>query len=302
MSFDHILFFPVTAYDAHGNVDPDLTSAHIQSRMTYHPGAIFAACGTGEFYALSSTEVGTVVRAAVTAVDGAAPVFSGAGGPLGHALECARNAADSGANGLLVMPPYLVQGNQRGIVAYVEAIASATPLPIIVYHRANAQLTPESFARLLQNPSIIGFKDGVGDIGLAQQLVRVAAASERTDLAFFNGLLTAEMSQDAYRAIGVPFYSSAIFAMAPKVATMFFNTYPHDDNVTRIRILDQFIRPLVALRDRQTGYSVALIKAGVRLRGLNVGGVRPPLSDPQSNDLEELERILVIGDELSALA
>jgi 5-dehydro-4-deoxyglucarate dehydratase len=300
MRFDDVLFFPVTAYDASGAVDVGLTADHIRSRLPYGPGGVFAACGTGEFHALSSAEVGAVVRAAVEAVVGSVPVVSGAGGPLGHAAACARQAADAGADALLVLPPYLVQGNQAGTIAYVEAVAAASPLPVIVYHRANAQLTGESVTRLLQNPKVVGFKDGVGDVGVAQQLVRAVAASGRDDIALFNGLLTAELTQEAYRAIGIPLYSSAAFAMAPAAAKAFFDAYAAHDDARRLEILDRFILPLVRLRDRQPGYAVSLVKAGVRLGGLPVGGVRPPLTDPGDDDLAELRRILAIGDELAA--
>ena len=44
------------------------------------------------------------------------------------------------------------------------------------------------------------------------------------------------------------------------------------------RLLDGFYRPLVELRNKGRGYAVSLVKAGVRLRGLDVGEVRPPLS------------------------
>jgi 5-dehydro-4-deoxyglucarate dehydratase len=70
------------------------------------------------------------------------------------------------------------------------------------------------------------------------------------------------------------------------------------DEPRRRELLDRFFRPLVALRDAVPGYGVSLIKAGVRLGGLEVGGVRPPLIDPRPEHLAELERILAVGREL----
>jgi 5-dehydro-4-deoxyglucarate dehydratase len=69
-----------------------------------------------------------------------------------------------------------------------------------------------------------------------------------------------------------------------------------------LRILDEFYLPLVALRDQTPGFAVSLVKAGVRLGGLPVGSVRPPLTDPNREQLEELRRILEIGDRLAAAA
>ncbi|WP_066520866.1 5-dehydro-4-deoxyglucarate dehydratase [Curtobacterium ammoniigenes] len=300
MRFDDVLFFPVTVFAESGAVDAELTAEHIRSRLPDGPGGVFAACGTGEFHALSAAEVGVVTRAAVGVVAGSVPVVAGAGGPLGHAVECARAAADAGADALLVLPPYLVNAPMSGIVAYVEAVIAASPLPVIVYHRANARLDEQAVARLAANARVVGFKDGVGDVGVAQQLVRAVAASGRDDIALFNGLLTAELTQQAYRALGIPLYSSAVFAMAPKVAKAYYRAYESNDEARRLELLDRFYLPLVRLRDRVPGYAVALIKAGVRLSGLPVGSVRAPLVDPGADDLAELQRILAIGEELVA--
>ncbi|MDF2580486.1 MAG: 5-dehydro-4-deoxyglucarate dehydratase, partial [Microbacterium sp.] len=139
MNFDGILFFPVTPFDASGAVDHDLLASHVGRGVRHGAGGVFPACGTGEFHALSTAEAAAVVRTAVASVAGAVPVVAGTGGPLGHALETARAAADAGADALLALPPYLVGGPQAGLVAYIEAIAAASDLPVIVYHRANAQ-------------------------------------------------------------------------------------------------------------------------------------------------------------------
>jgi Dihydrodipicolinate synthase/N-acetylneuraminate lyase len=300
MRFDDVLFFPVTAFSASGDIDAGLTVEHVRSRLDHGVGGVFAACGTGEFHALSSTEVGMVTRAVVDVVAGRVPVVAGTGGPLGHAVECARQAADAGADALLVLPPYLVSSSMAGTIAYVEAVIRASPLPVIVYHRANAHLDEDAVARLAQNPRVVGFKDGVGDVGVAQQLVRAVAASGRDDIALFNGLLTAELTQPAYRAIGIPLYSSAAFAMAPAVAKSYYDAYESGDEARRLELLDAFYLPLVRLRDRMPGYAVSLVKAGVRLGGLPVGPVRAPLTDPGEADLAELRRILAIGEELVA--
>ncbi|MBP2437632.1 dihydrodipicolinate synthase family protein [Microbacterium amylolyticum] len=70
----------------------------------------------------------------------------------------------------------LVGAPQEGLIAYVEQIAAATDLPLVVYHRANAQFTPSSIARLLQNPQIAGVKDGAPLIDPSpEQINRLAA-------------------------------------------------------------------------------------------------------------------------------
>jgi len=295
MDFNGILFFPVTPFRPDGTVDPELLAAHVSTGVDAGAGGVFPACGTGEFHALSASEAAAVTRDAVVAVAGRVPVIAGAGGPLGHALEVARGAADAGADGLLVLPPYLVGGTQAGLVAYVEQIAAASDLPVIIYHRGTAQYSIESVRRLADNPKVVGFKDGTGDIGTTQLIVRAVAESGRDDFAFFNGLLTAELTQGAYRGIGVPLYSSAAFAMAPDIANGYYRAYSSGDEEARLALLDGFYRPLVALRDETPGFGVSLIKAGLRLSGLAVGSVRAPLVDPAPAQEARLADILAAG-------
>jgi 5-dehydro-4-deoxyglucarate dehydratase len=93
--------------------------------------------------------------------------------------------------------------------------------------------------------------------------------------------------------------------MAPRVAKAFYDAYVGGDDERRLQILDAFYLPLVRLRDEVPGFAVSLVKAGVRMgaggaQPLAVGGVRPPLIDPNDEQLGELRRILEIGDELVA--
>ena len=295
MNFDGILFFPVTPFDTAGAVDVELLRQHIATGVEAGAGGVFPACGTGEIHALSVAEAELIVRTAVEVVGGRVPVVAGAGGPLGHALDTARAADAAGADALLVLPPYLVGSPQAGLVAYVEAIAAASGLPVIVYHRGNAVFTAASMRRLAENPRVVGFKDGVGDIGATQLIVRAVAQAGREDFAFFNGLLTAELTQGAYRGIGVPLYSSAAFAMIPEVANAYYRAYVDGDETRRLALIDGFYAPLVELRDETPGFGVSLIKAGLRLQGLPVGSVRAPLVDPTPEQEARLAAILAAG-------
>ena len=152
-----------------------------------------------------------------------------------------------------------------------------------------------SVRRLAQNPKVAGFKDGVGDVGLAQQIVRAVASEGRDDFAFFNGLLTAELTQGAYRGIGIPLYSSAAFAMIPDVANAYYRAYVTGDEERRNALIDGFYAPLVRLRDETPGFGVSLIKTGLRLGGLAVGSVRAPLVDPAPAQQDRLAEILAAG-------
>ncbi|MEU6721510.1 5-dehydro-4-deoxyglucarate dehydratase [Nonomuraea sp. NPDC046802] len=289
MNLSGVLFFPVTPFDADGRLAEEVLAEHIRQGMEHGPGGVFVACGTGEFSALSESEHERAVRVAAEVVGGRVPVFAGAGGPIGAALNQARAAREAGADGLLLMPPYLAQGPGHGFRAYVESVAAE--LPVIVYQRASVVLEPEAAVELAGIPGVIGLKDGVGDIDRMQRIV-LAVRERYQDFLFFNGLPTAELTMPAYRGIGVELYSSAVFAFAPEIALAYLNG---DE-----RLLTRFYAPLVRLRGKVPGYPVSLVKAGVRLRGLDVGAVRPPLVEVTGEHLEELDALIKTGLELAA--
>ncbi|WP_336204887.1 5-dehydro-4-deoxyglucarate dehydratase [Nonomuraea sp. LPB2021202275-12-8] len=298
MRLDGVLFFPVTPFGPDGEVAERPLIQHVDQGVSAGAGGVFTACGTGEFNALDLDDYTRVVAASVTATAGRVPVFAGAGGSLSFARAVARAAARSGADGLLLMPPYLVTAPPDGLVRYVREVADAGGLPVIVYHRGNARFTPASAAELARMPDVIGFKDGLGDFDLLQRIILTVRQATGREFTFFNGLPTAELTVPAFRGLGVDLYSSAAFAFVPEVALAFHKAVTGGDEVLARRLLTGFYLPLVQLRDLMPGYAVSLVKAGVRLRGLDVGGVRPPLMDPSPEHVAELEKIIAAGLEI----
>jgi len=297
-TFSGVLFFPVTPMTEAGEVDLDLLARHVGSGVDAGPGGVFIACGTGEFHAMEAEEFGRVVRTAVEVVAGRVPVYAGAGGSITQAKVFAATAKDAGADGILLLPPYLVEMPQAGLIAYTREVAAVTDLPLIVYNRNNARYTEASAIEVAKIPNVIGFKDGTGDLDQVARIVRAvsdALKDSDKDFLFFNGMPTAETTQQAYRAIGVPLYSSATFAFAPDLALAFFNALEAGNDALANGLLREFFHPLVRLRDTVPGYAVSLVKAGVALEGTPAGPVRPPLVMPTADDVIELQAIIAAG-------
>jgi 5-dehydro-4-deoxyglucarate dehydratase len=293
--FSRVLFFPITPYDANGEADLGELAAHIERGVSAGTGGVFVACGTGEFSALEPAEYAEVVRTAVTVIDHRVPVFAGAGGPVRTARRFTDLAADNGADGVLLLPPYLTEASGRGLVDYVRT-ATREDLPAIVYNRANARFSEDSAVQVAHLPQVVGFKDGAGDLDLMIRIVRaVRDALGDAPFHFFNGLPTAEVTQRAYRAIGVPLYSSAVFAFAPAIALAYYDALEKDDRKTLDDLERAFYHPFARLRAKGAGYAVSLVKAGVELAGHTSGGVRPPLADVTPEHRAELARILDAG-------
>ncbi|MFE9764403.1 5-dehydro-4-deoxyglucarate dehydratase [Streptomyces sp. NPDC005808] len=286
-----VLSFPLTSFHRDGSLDLDGFRTHVAAQIDAGPGAVFPACGTGEFFSLDEDEYREVVTATVEVAAGRVPVVAGIGYGWAQAARFARIAEEAGADALLVLPHYLVAAPQEGLVAQVEQIAVRTRLPLIVYQRGQVAFSVESLKRLTGVPGVIGLKDGHSDLDRLQRITLSAPEG----FLFFNGAATAEIQARAYAAVGVPAYSSAVHAFAPEIADAFFAAHRDGDDDAMNRLLRDFYIPFVELRDRRTGYAVSLVKAAARLRGRPVGPVRAPLTDPSSADLADLEKLLATG-------
>ncbi|MER8187385.1 5-dehydro-4-deoxyglucarate dehydratase [Kitasatospora sp. NPDC094015] len=298
MHLQGLLSFPLTPFDAEDRIDLGVFAEHLERQIAAGPAALFVACGTGEFTALGRDEHRRLIATAVRVAGGRLPVVAGCGGGPRLAREFALAAADCGADGLLLLPPYLVASTPAGLVGHIRYVAAATELPLIVYQRANAVLDEAATLALLDLPTVTGIKDGRGQLDAMLRLVtavRTSGHPRAAGFGFLNGLPTAELSAQAYRAIGVPGYSSAVLCFAPDIATAFHRAVEGGDRRTAQLLLAEFYLPFAALRDQVPGYAVALVKAGARLAGLDLGPVRPPLVDASPEHVRQLERIIARG-------
>jgi 5-dehydro-4-deoxyglucarate dehydratase len=288
---DGLLFFPVTAFDNTGAVALEPFREHVRQGIEAGAAGVFAGCGTGEFSALDLDEFSACIAAAVEVADGRVPVVAGAGYGTALGKQFLDRAAAAGADGALVLPPYLVDGGQEGLREHYEQLADAAEIDLIIYQRGSAIFEPATVAALARHPRIVGFKDGHGDVDLMQRIL----TTDHSDLLYLNGLPTAEVSQAAYQAIGVNVYSSAVFCFAPEIAMAFYTALRGGDDALVRRLLDEFYVPFVELRRLGSGYAVALVKAGVRLGGLDVGTVRAPLREPDDEHVKALAELIERG-------
>lgn len=284
-----LLSFPVTHAREDFGFAEDAYREHLAWQSSFPTSGVFAAGGTGEFFALTPSEVGRVVRAAVAATSDDKPVVAPAGYGTAQAVEMARDAEAAGAAGVFLLPPYLTEMSQAGLVAHVRAVCGATGLGVIVYHRANAAFGFDAVRELTDTcPNLIGFKDGIGDVDL---MTRIHARLDGRLLSI-GGLPTAETYALPYLEMGVTTYSSALLNFVPEFALDFYDAVRARDAATVYRKLDEFVLPYLDIRNRQAGYSVSIVKAGMRSVGRDAGPVRPPLTDLTPAEQGELDALV----------
>ncbi|MEV0315725.1 5-dehydro-4-deoxyglucarate dehydratase [Nonomuraea fuscirosea] len=284
-----LLSFPVTHFTAGLEFDEAGYRDHLSWLSGYPVAGLFAAGGTGEGFSLTAAEIDRVVRVAVDEVNGRLPVVAPATGGTANAVAQARAAEAAGADGVLLMPPYLTEAGQEGLIEHVSAVCAATGLGVVVYSRANAVLNDRSVAALAErNETLVGFKDGVGDI---ENLTRIyAAVGDR--LAYIGGLPTAETFALPLLQLGMSTYSSAIFNFVPQYALDFYADVRAQDREAVYRRIREFVIPYLDIRDRMKGYAVSIIKAGLTAVGRPAGPVRPPLQNLKDGELAELTALI----------
>lgn len=284
-----LLSFPVTDFDAAGDFRPSTYAKRLEWLAPYGATALFAAGGTGEFFSLEPREYSDVVRTAVQTCQGKVPILAGAGGPTRLAIQYAQEAERLGAKGILLLPHYLTEANQDGVAVHVEQVCKSVKVGVVVYNRNVCRLQPHHLERLAQAcPNLIGYKDGIGEVELMVSIRR--RMGDR--FSYLGGLPTAEVYAAAYKAMGVPVYSSAVFNFVPKMAMEFYRAVAADDHATQNRLLDAFFLPYLEIRNRSAGYAVSIVKAGARLAGHDAGPVRAPLTELKADEVERLAALM----------
>jgi 5-dehydro-4-deoxyglucarate dehydratase len=284
-----LLSFPITDFDAQGDFVAKTYADRLEWLAPYGATALFVAGGTGEFFSLTPEDYTQVVKVAVETCRGKVPILAGAGGPTRTAIKYAQEAERLGAHGILLMPHYLTEASQDGLVEHVAAVCASVKFGVVIYNRNVCKLNAKSLLELADRcPNLIGFKDGVGEIETMVTIRR--KLGDR--FTYLGGLPTAEVYAAAYKALGVPVYSSAVFNFIPKTAIEFYEAVRTDDFATQERLIDSFFLPYLDIRNKKAGYAVSIVKAGATLVGHTAGPVRTPLIDLNPQECEQLDALI----------
>jgi 4-hydroxy-tetrahydrodipicolinate synthase len=271
----------VTPFRADGSLDTE-GAAELAEYLVREQGndALVINGTTGESPTTSDAEKETLLRAVVEAVGDRAKVVAGVGtNNTAHTIELARAAEKAGAHGLLVVTPYYNRPPQAGLLRHFTAVADATGLPILLYDipgRAGVPIETETLCRLAEHERIVGVKDAKGLIAESSWVIA------RTDLAYYAGDDAATLPLLAVGGVGVVGTSTHFTGTGTK---QMIEAYERGD-VAEARRLHLALLPLYTGIFRTQG--TILVKAGLNLRGLPAGPVRPPLVDATEAQVEQL--------------
>ena len=281
-----VIAFPVTPFKEDLSLDLPALHQNLSHLLQYPISALVAAGGTGELYSLTLAEYARVIELTALAVEDRVPVIAGVGFGQRQAIEMAQTAEKAGADGILVFPPYFTNAEDEGLFEYYRAIGHATRLGMIIYSRDWASFSPSMAERLTSITTLIGWKDGHGDIRRLQAIMN--RIGDR--LHWIGG--AGDDLVAAYYSTGIRTFTSSIATVAPLLSLKLHELGESGDTEALGELLDRCVIPLYALRARRKGYEVSAMKAMMDMVGLNGGPVRPPLVNVKPDEEDELRAIL----------
>ena len=281
-----VITFPVTPFKSDLSLDVGGLQENLAKLLAHPICAVVAAGGTGEMYSLTPAEHLEVIQTTVQASQGRVPVIAGVGFNQQLATETARAAIDSGADGILALPPYYPNADDEGMLAYYRAIGDATPLGLFIYSRDWANFSPAMVERLTSIPNLIAWKDGQGDIRRYQAIIN--RVGDR--LHWIGG--AGDDMVPAYYSIGIRTYTSSIATVAPRLSLRLHELAANGCYDELTSLMKTSVIPLYAIRARRRGYEVSTMKALMDMAGLHGGPVRPPLVDVRDEEKDDLHAIL----------
>lgn len=171
----------VTPMDEQGRIDYAALQRLVDFHLESGSHGILVAGSTGESATLTGDEYKRLVKHVVAQVDSRIHVLAGTGSADTRvAITRTRFAAESGADGVLVVTPYYNRPMPSGLLAHYNALADATDIPIVLYNvpsRTATDMLPETVAELAQRDEIVAIKESVADIDRIRLLTKLCGDS-----------------------------------------------------------------------------------------------------------------------------
>lgn len=283
--FGRLLTAMVTPFAGDGSLDLDAAAglANYLIDDLGNDGLVISGT-TGESPTTSDTEKADLLRAVLDAVGDRATILAGVGTfNTEHTLELAATAAKLGAHGLLVVTPYYSKPPQAGLVEHFRRVADATDAPVMLYDipgRAGVPIATDTLLRLSEHPRIVAVKDAKGDLAASARVIA------QSNLAYYSGDDAMTLPLLSVGAVGVVGTSTHFSAVGTK---QMIKAYIAGDVATALRLHQQLLPIYTGVFATQ---GCILVKAGLKLQGRDVGGLRSPLIEASANEVEGLRSSL----------
>lgn len=167
----------VTPFHKHGTIDFNSLGKLIEHVITNNVDYIVVMGTTGESVTLSKDEKHALLHFTVDTINKRVPLVIGIGGNNTQAIiDCIKETSFEDIDGLLSVAPYYNKPQQRGLYLHYKNIASASPVPLILYNvpgRTSVNITAETTIKLANDFSnIVGIKEASGNLVQCMEIIK----------------------------------------------------------------------------------------------------------------------------------
>ncbi|MCQ2301594.1 MAG: 4-hydroxy-tetrahydrodipicolinate synthase [Bacteroidales bacterium] len=166
----------ITPFKSDKSVDVESLTKIVNHVIDNGADFLVALGTTSEAPTLSAEEKKLVIKTIIDTNRNRLPILLGMGGNNTEAVIEAIKAQDfTGIGGILSVVPYYNKPNQRGMKAHFEAIADASPVPVVLYNvpgRVGVNLQAATCIELAKHPNIIAVKEASGNLQQIMEILR----------------------------------------------------------------------------------------------------------------------------------
>lgn len=167
----------VTPFKNDSSIDFAALGRVINHVVTGGVNYIVALGTTGESVTLSKEEKKAVISYVIEAIDSRVPLVVGIGGNnTQEIVNSLRHSNLTGVDGILSVAPYYNKPSQKGIFQHFKAIATSSPLPVIIYNvpgRTCSNISSDTCVELAHEcENIIAVKEASGDISQIMKILK----------------------------------------------------------------------------------------------------------------------------------
>ncbi len=260
----------VTPFTKDNQIDETAYRKLIKAIINNVDGVVVAGT-TGEFVYLSFEERKRLYEIAVDEIGGKKPVIAGTGAAsTKHAIELAGYAAKAGAKACLVVCPYFIGTDDKGIHEHYYRLAKKSELPIILYNipqTAGRYIPRRVIEDLARIDNIIGLKDSSGDLPYTLEILEKVEG--RIDVVIGHDEVV--LPALAAGCSGMILASAQVF---PDIWQQVFAAVKQGD-MKKAQSLQMKVQKLTRIFCRFGG--PVPVKAALGMMGLDMGKTRPPL-------------------------
>ncbi len=277
----------ITPFHEDGSINYDQLKKLVDYHCENGTDSIVICGTTGESATMTEEEHLECIKRTIDFTAGRLPVIAGTGSNCtATAVELSREATKAGADGLLVVTPYYNKATQKGLIEHYKAIAREADAPIIMYSvasRTGCNIEPATVAALVKEvDNIVGVKEASGNISQVAKIMQLTQG----DIDLYSG------NDDQIvpiLALGGKGVISVLSNVAPRetheICAKFFA-----GDIEGSRELQLKAIPLINALFSEV--NPIPVKKAVSLMGMEVGGLRMPLTEMEEANAQKLAQAM----------